>query len=148
GVGLVLSGRVSEGIGLLERAIAARDAEGFRAMAVFNRITLAEIYLEILTARKRPPMRIIVRNFRALVGAMMFGARRADELLKKAGQKRQGTEQGALQARTKMDLGLLLKQKKQPRRARDFLEKARLPAELQGATSLLSKIDAALAELR
>ncbi len=148
GVGLVLSGRVGEGISLLERAIAARDAEGFRTTAALNRIALAEIYLEILTARQRPPMRIIVRNFRALVGAMIFGARRAEELLTKAAAHKQLHEQGTLQARIKMDLGLLFKHKKQPRRARDFLEKARLPAEIQGATFLLSKIDTALAELR
>ena len=92
-------------------------------------------------------MRIIVRNFWALMGAMMFGANRAEELLKKAAAHKQLHEQGALQARIKMDLGLLFKHKKQPGRARDFLEKARSPAELQGATSLLSKIDAALAEL-
>ena len=44
-VGLVLSGRVSEGIKFLESAIAARDADGFRSVAAWNRITLAEIYL-------------------------------------------------------------------------------------------------------
>ncbi len=46
-----------------------------------------------------------------------------------------------------MDLGLLYKFKRQPGRARTFLEIARVPAELQGATSLVGKIDAALAEL-
>ena len=51
------------------------------------------------------------------------------------------------QARINMDLGLLYKLKRQPGRARTFLEIARAPAELQGATSLVGKIDAALAEL-
>ena len=36
-VGLVLSGRVREGIKFLESAIAARDADGFRSMAAWNR---------------------------------------------------------------------------------------------------------------
>jgi len=45
-----------------------------------------------------------------------------------------------------MDLGLLYKLKRQPGRTRTFLEKPRVPAELQGA-SLVSKMDAALAEL-
>ena len=56
-------------------------------------------------------------------------------------------ERGALRARINMDLGLLYKLKRQPGRARTFLEIARVPAELQGATSLVGKIDAALAEL-
>jgi hypothetical protein len=83
-VGLVLSGRVSEGIKFLESAIAARDADGFRSMAAWNRITLAEIYLEILTARERPPMHIIVKNLWTFLASMLFGARRAEELLEKA----------------------------------------------------------------
>ncbi len=46
-----------------------------------------------------------------------------------------------------MDLGLLYKHKKRSNLARQFLERARGPAELQGATFMVSKIDAALAEL-
>ena len=42
---------------------------------------------------------------------------------------------------------MLYKLKRQPGQARTFLERARAPAELQGATSLIGKIDAALAEL-
>jgi class 3 adenylate cyclase len=147
-VGLVLSGRVSEGIKFLESAIAARDADGFRSVAAWNRITLAEIYLEILTARERPPMRIIVKNLWTFLASMLFGARRAEELLEKAAAHEQLHERGALRARINMDLGLLYKLKRQPGRARTFLEMARVPAELQGATSLVGKIDAALAELR
>lgn len=147
-VGLVLSGRVGEGIRLLESAIAARDADGFRTMAAWNRITLAEIYLEILTARERPPMRIIVRNLSTLMGSMLFGARRAEALLEKAAAHEQLHERGALRARINMDLGLLYKLKRQPGRARTFLEMARASPELQVlSASLVGKIDAALGEL-
>jgi tetratricopeptide (TPR) repeat protein len=146
-VGLVLSGRVGEGIKFLESAIAARDADGFRSMAAWNRITLAEIYLEILTARERPPMSIMVKNLWTLLASMLFGARRAEALLEKAAAHEQLHERGAFRARINMDLGLLYKLKRQPGRARTFLEMARGPAELQGANSLVGKIDAALAEL-
>ena len=47
-----------------------------------------------------------------------------------------------------MNLGLLYKIERQPILARRFLEKARRPAELQGARFILEKIDAALAELQ
>jgi len=109
-VGLVLSGRVSDGIKFLESAIAARDADGFRSMAAWNRVTLAEIYLEILTARERPPMRIIVKNLWTFLASMLFGARRAEELLEKAAAH----EQLHVRARINMDLGLLYKLKRQP----------------------------------
>jgi hypothetical protein len=130
------------------------DLAGFTAFcerageeAAWNRITLAEIYLEILTAREHPPMRIIVKNFWTFLASMLFGARRAEELLEKAAAHEQLHERGALRARINMDLGLLYKLKRQPGRARTFLEIALVPAELQGAISLVGKIDAALAEL-
>jgi hypothetical protein len=46
-----------------------------------------------------------------------------------------------------MDIGLLYKVKKRPALARQFLEKARAPAELQGNAFMVNKIDAALASL-
>jgi hypothetical protein len=67
--------------------------------------------------------------------------------LEKAAAHEQLHERGALRAGINMDLGLLYKLKRQPGRARTFLEIARVPAELQGAASLVGKIDAALAEL-
>jgi hypothetical protein len=77
-----------------------------------------------------------------------FGARRIETLLEKASRHPQLDERGTIRARINMDFGLLYKLKKQPALARQFLEKARGPAELQGAKFMVSKIDAALAELR
>jgi hypothetical protein len=56
-------------------------------------------------------------------------------------------EQGATRARINMIIGLLHKFKNEPELARQFLEKARPPAQHHGATELVTKIDAALAEL-
>ena len=66
-------------------------------------------YLEILTAREHPPMRIIVKNLWTFLASMLFGARRAEELLEKAAAHEQLHERGALRARINMDLGLLYK---------------------------------------
>jgi tetratricopeptide (TPR) repeat protein len=74
-VGLVLSGRMREGIRLLERAIAARDASGDLANAALCRGTLAEIYLEILSGERKVPLRMIMRNFDIILAAKLFGAR-------------------------------------------------------------------------
>jgi hypothetical protein len=69
-------------------------------------------------------------------------------LLDEAGQHPQLHGQGTLRARIDMDLGLLHKMAKHPGLARQYLEKARGPAELQGSVLMVGKIDAALAELR
>src|ERR1700720_3092624 len=62
GVGHVLAGRIGKGIRLLESAIAAYDARGERLYAKSTKLPLAEIYLEMLTSRARPPLSIVLRN--------------------------------------------------------------------------------------
>ena len=143
----VLTGRLKEGVALLERTIDASDKDGDRGNAWWNRIFLAEIYLEILASRQKVALGILLKNFGAILRAKLFGARLARALLEEAGQHPQLHDQGALRARIDMDLGLLHKITKQRGLARQYLEKARGPAELQGAGLMVGKIDAALAEL-
>jgi hypothetical protein len=57
GTGLVLAGRIREGIRLLREVIAASEANGDAIRATLIRITLAEIYLEIL-AGGRPAQHV------------------------------------------------------------------------------------------
>ena len=76
------------------------------------------------------------------------GARLARALLEDAGQEPLLHEHGTMRARINMNLGLLHKIAKRPDLARKYLEKARGPAELQGAATMIGKIEAALAELR
>ena len=147
GAALALSGRLAEGIKFFKRQIALQDAVGDRMQAAWNRIVLAEIYIQMLSSSERPPLAIVVKNIGVIVGATVFGASRAESLLQQAASNSQFSDQGVLRARINMDLGFLHKLKKQSARARQFFQKARTPAELQGFTSMVRKIDAELAEL-
>ena len=75
------------------------------------------------------------------------GVRRTEVLLEQATRAPHLDERGATRARINMDFGLLRKLQKKPDLARQFLEKARAPAKLHGATLFVTKIDAALAEM-
>ena len=148
GVGHVLAGRIGRGIGLLESAIAAYDAHGEIVYATFYKIALAQIYLEMLTSRERPPLSVIRQESRHGSSRQILRLRRIEALLQQAGRAPHLHECGTTRARINMYLGLLHKLKKEPDLARQFLEKARAPAEYHGATLLVAKIDAALAELQ
>jgi hypothetical protein len=147
-VGLVLAGQIRKGIQVLVSGTKECDKDGDRANATWNRIALAEIYLEILGGRRRAPLRTVLANLSAIVSARIFGARRARVLLETASLHDQLHERGAFRARINLDLGLLYKLKHRPGLARQFLEKARAPAMLQGSAFLIKRIEDALAELR
>lgn len=146
--GYALTGRLKEGVALLETAIDTSDKNGDRGNASWNRIFLAEIYIEILASQQRVALGIVLKNFGAILRGKLFGARLARALLDEAGQHPQLHSQGTSRARIDMDLGLLHKIAKRRGLARQYLEKARGPAELQGSVLMVGKIDAALAELR
>ena len=55
GLALIETGRIFEGIRLIERAIAARDAAGDRTQAGFARILLAEVYIQLLAGGRTAP---------------------------------------------------------------------------------------------
>jgi class 3 adenylate cyclase len=147
GVGHVLSGRISVGTQLLESAVKTYDARGADLPATFNKIPLAEIYLEMLTSRARPPLSVILRNLGTILRIKLFGMRRIKVLLEQAARAPHLDERGVTRARINMNIGLLHKLKKEPNLARQYLQKARAPAEHHGAALLVAKIDAALAEL-
>ena len=135
GVALVLSGRISEGIHYIERSTAQFDAIGAHVQAAWGRVALAEIYIQILSNKEKPPAVLLLRNLWTIVGAMIFGARRARKLLEEAAAVKMLSERGAFIARINFDLGLLSAMKKKHDEARSYFEKARVGAESQGAES-------------
>jgi class 3 adenylate cyclase/tetratricopeptide (TPR) repeat protein len=110
---LGLSGHLKEAIRHLEQAIAVSDAHGDVYTYVWNRITLAEIYLAIVTnAGPRPPLRVILSNAGVIVSGKVHGVRRALELLEQARGGANVHERGVLRARIDSDMGLLLARKR------------------------------------
>jgi len=143
-----MSGQIAQGIRLIEDSIVAADACGSHTNAAWNRITLAEIYLEMLAGKQMPPLRVILRNLGTILGAQLFGRQRVLALLEKASSYEQLSERGTIRARIQMDLGLLYKIKKRPDLAREHLTRARAAAEIQNAAAMMNKIDAIMAGLR
>jgi class 3 adenylate cyclase/tetratricopeptide (TPR) repeat protein len=148
GVALAMCGRIVEGVDVLKRQIIRLDSAGDRRLAAWARVTLAEVYIHILSRRESASTTILLKNFRAIVDAMIFGARRARKLLLTAAAEKHISERGLLAARINFNLGILSDMGKKRNEAEDYFNQARVGAESQGADKLLQKIDTALAELQ
>jgi class 3 adenylate cyclase/tetratricopeptide (TPR) repeat protein len=148
GPGYVLAGRISEGIRLLKSSIATYDKRGDFLYATFTRLSLAQIYVEMLTGGAKPPLAVILGNLVTILSVRLFGVRLTEALLEQISGAAIVDERGAIQARINAYTGILYKLKNKPDVARQYLEKARAPAEHHGVTSLMVKIDAALNEPR
>jgi class 3 adenylate cyclase/tetratricopeptide (TPR) repeat protein len=147
GVALVVLGQVSEGVGVIERYIAQRDAAGDHTAAAFARIPLAEIYIQILSRKQSLSTTLLIKNFSFLVGAKLFGTRRALALLHKAASHKQFSENGVVVARINFNLGVLSARKGKRENAKAYFERARAGAHKQREETLLKRIDTALMEL-
>jgi hypothetical protein len=147
GVALIELGRISEGVRVIERYIAARQASGDRTAAAIARVLLAEVYIQIRAGGRKAPAAVIARNFRTLAGARLFGARRAHALLETAASHEQLSREGAVIARIDFDRGQLLEMRGKRAKARGFFERARRIAGVQGLDVLKRRSEAALARL-
>ena len=56
GVCKILQGNIRDGLRLIEEAILRREKEGYRVMADWSRLNLAEIYLQIIAGNEKPPL--------------------------------------------------------------------------------------------
>jgi tetratricopeptide (TPR) repeat protein len=147
GVALAMMGRISEGIRVIERQIAQADSVGDQTRAAWSRIILAEVYIQILSGKEKPPLRVLLRNLSTIVGVLISGANRARALLKKAAEVTMLSDRGIHIARINYDLGALAAIRKRRDEARRYFVQARTSAESQSADKLLQRIDAALAQL-
>ena len=67
GVCKILQGNIRDGLRLIEEAILRREKEGYRAMADWSRLALAEIYLQIIAGNEKPPLPTLLRNLPTLI---------------------------------------------------------------------------------
>ena len=147
GVALIETGRVAEGVHLIQRTIAAREASGDRTQAGFGRILLAEVYIQILTGGRKAPASVIIKNLPTLATARFRGARRARALLDAAAAHKQFSLQGGVIARIDFDRGQLFEMRGKRSQARACFERARGIASAQGLDALRQRSEAALAKL-
>ena len=144
---VALTGDLRSAVKLLKRGIKAADANGSRAVASWNRIILAEVYLAVLTARGRPQPDVLVRNLSTILGVALFGTRSARALLEEARQNEHFDERGTVRARIEFDLARLAQHENRFGEARECFARARAAADAQGASATVTEIDLAAAAL-
>ena len=147
GIALIETGRVAEGVRLIERTIAARDASGDRTQAGFARILLAEVYIQILAGGRKAAVSAIIKNLPTLATARFRGAHRAGALLEAAASHTQFSRHGAVLARIDFDRGQLFAMRGKRSQARACFERARGIASAQSLDALRQRSEAALAGL-
>jgi tetratricopeptide (TPR) repeat protein len=147
GVGLALNGRIQEGLRYIEKTIARRENEGYQAAADWCRMFLCEVYLGVLSGNGEASLGLFLRNFRALSWVMMFGAKRIVALIEHVRANPQFDPNGHYIGRAEMILGLLYKAKKKKELAASHLSEAHRIASAFGPSPMLTRIEAALAEL-
>lgn len=148
GVAMVLRGDISQGMRFMQQAIQRNLREGGVISTDLARIYVAETYIEILRGNQTPPLKVILRNLLFLIYTSLTGWQTAVEMLQLARKNKIWSGHSYYRARIDADLGFLymLRKKRHPS-ARHHLEEARIVARQRNATTLLTKIDAALAEL-
>lgn len=131
----------------MEQCISRRDQEDNHYASGWYRVSLSEIYLEIISGTEKPPARVLARNILTLVPVMFTAEKRICALLERVRQIPQFNPNGQHSGRCEMILGLLYKTKKKRALAIQHLTEARRITSQFGPTPMLAKIEAALADL-
>jgi class 3 adenylate cyclase len=147
GPALAMTGRIGEAIRTLKKGIATCDAAGSLAVASWNRLALAELYLAMLSTTRRPPIRLILFNLLPILQVQLFGLRQARVLLEQLSLNVQIHPESTTRARIEMDFARVCLRENAPARARQHLSKARAAALAQELTPMLNEIEAIAANL-
>jgi hypothetical protein len=147
GPALAMTGRIGDGIRMLKAGISACDAAGSLAVASWNRLALAELYLGMLSARRAPSIKLILSNLPAIVKVKVTGNRQAKLLLEQIAQNSQIHEESTTRGWVEIDLAKLCFMRNRTSLARQHLGKARLAALAQESKPLSDEIDRLSAQL-
>ena len=154
GVCKILQGNIRGGLRLIEEAILRNEKEGFRDMADWARLLLAEIYLQFIAGNEKPPLPTLLRNLPTLlrnlpilVRVMVTAPSRIPDLLKRVLANPHFDPAGHHIGRAQMILGLFYKVKKKRALALQHLTEAKRILSQFGQTPILARVDTALAEL-
>jgi class 3 adenylate cyclase/tetratricopeptide (TPR) repeat protein len=147
GLSKILQGKIREGIRFIEEAILRREKEGYRDAADWYRLFLGEVYLTIIAGDERLPIATFLKNLPILLRVMVTAASRIRSYAALALENPHYDPAGHHAGRVKMMLGLLYQIKKKRALAVQHLTEARRLLCQIGQTPLLTRVDAALAEL-
>src|SRR5215831_7024840 len=71
GVCRVLQGSISDGIRLIEEAILKREREDYWRVSDWYRLSLGEVYLQVIGGNEKLPLLSVIRNLPILLKAMV-----------------------------------------------------------------------------
>jgi class 3 adenylate cyclase len=147
GVCKIFQGNVLGGIRVIEDAIWQREKEGLLDVADLDRLSLAEVYLQIIAGKEKPPLPILLKNLPILLKVRVTASARIRALMTRVIENPHFDPAGHHVGRAQMLLGLLYKAKKKRTLAVQHLTEARRILSQFGQTPMLARLDAALAEL-
>jgi hypothetical protein len=147
GVCLVLQGNIALGIHFIEEAILQREKEGYRDVADWYRLSLAEVYLQIIAGNEKLPTLTLLKNLPILLKLMLTAASRIRTLMAHVLENPHFDPVGHHIGRAQMILGLLFKAKKKRALSLQHLAEARRILSQFGQTPILARVETALAEL-
>jgi class 3 adenylate cyclase/tetratricopeptide (TPR) repeat protein len=147
GVCQVLQGNIALGIHFIEEAIVRREKEGYRTVADWYRLFLAEVYLQIIAGHEQPPILTLLRNIPILLKVTVTAPSRIRALIAHVLENPHLDPAGHHIGRAEMILGLLYKVKKKRVPALEHLTGAKRILSQFGQTPILARVETALAEL-
>jgi class 3 adenylate cyclase len=147
GIALAMRGDLGAGIGWIEASIARREEEGLRGLADQARLMLCEIYLRMVSASGKLSLRFLARNLGTILRTTLSVESRVTTLVAQVRENSRVDPNGVFIGQCEMILGLLYKAKKKRALAEKHLSEAKRIVSQFGPTSMLARIDAALAEV-
>jgi hypothetical protein len=143
-----LKGHIRQAERIFEAGIADRERAGDRFVAAWTRLYFCELYLDITSATKKPPLSVLLRNFTSICVIMLRGPAKITKLIEQVRRNPHFDPNGYFIGRAEMILGLLCKAKKNRALAVQHLTEAKRITSQFGQSPMLARIEAALAELR
>ena len=86
GILTVLKGEVAKGIGIIQKAIASAHHDRWRAAEDWAKLFLCEVYLEVLFAKERPRLAILLKNLPAIIRIFLTGRSSIEKLISEVQQ--------------------------------------------------------------
>jgi hypothetical protein len=132
---------------LLEDRILKHDRDGYRGVADWYRLFLAEVYLQIIAGNDRPSAATLLKNLPVLVRVITTASSRIPALMTRVLENPQFDPTGHHVGHVQLILGLLYKSKKRRPLAILHLTDAKQILSKFGQTPILGRVETALAEL-
>jgi hypothetical protein len=147
GVCKIFQGNIADGIHLIEDTILKREKEGIQDAADLARLSLAEVYLQIIAGKETPPFAVLIRNLPIIMKVMVTASARIQALMTRVLRNPHFDPAGHHIGHAQMILGLLYKAKKKRALAVQHLTEAKRIISQFGPSPMLTKIETALAEV-